>query len=198
MDKKIFIIHSSEIVQSGLSIIIKKLFGIDSVLLGSADDIKNYTSIAKSKIILLLDAIIDQEKISTALEAFSDIDSVTMITIRDRADNEKCNVKCSCCLSIMDATEHIQGLLDPLVQVSDHSSERKASPQLTERELDVVKLIAIGKTNKEIADELYISVHTVISHRKNITEKLGIKSISGITVYAILNNLIDASNLDLE
>lgn len=61
---------------------------------------------------------------------------------------------------------------------------------LSNRETEVLKLIAKGHTNKEIADALYISTHTVITHRKNITEKLNIKSISGLTVYAALKKII--------
>lgn len=66
---------------------------------------------------------------------------------------------------------------------------------LSEREIDILKLVALGYTNKEIAEELYISVNTVITHRKNLTEKLGIKTISGITVYAIMNNLINPDDV---
>lgn len=62
--------------------------------------------------------------------------------------------------------------------------------QLSEREIDVLKAVAHGCSNKEIADKLYISTNTVISHRKNITDKLGIKTIAGLTVYAIMNNII--------
>lgn len=58
-------------------------------------------------------------------------------------------------------------------------------------EKNILKHIALGLTNKEIADKLFISIHTVVTHRKNITQKLGIKSVSGLTVYAILNNLIE-------
>ena len=50
--------------------------------------------------------------------------------------------------------------------------------------------------NKEIADTLSISVNTVITHRRNITHKIGIRSIPGLTVYAILNNLIDISEVE--
>jgi len=64
---------------------------------------------------------------------------------------------------------------------------------LTEREIDVLKKVAQGYANKEIADKLFISINTVITHRKNITEKLGIKTIAGLTVYALMNRLI---NLD--
>ena len=65
--------------------------------------------------------------------------------------------------------------------------------ELSPREIDVISLIAVGKTNKEIADKLNISQTTVITHRKNITEKLGIKSVSGLTIYAIINGYIDTN-----
>lgn len=61
---------------------------------------------------------------------------------------------------------------------------------LSEREIDVLKTVASGYSNKEIADKLCISINTVITHRKNITEKLGIKTIAGLTVYAMMNNYI--------
>ncbi len=69
---------------------------------------------------------------------------------------------------------------------------------LTAREREIVKLIALGYTNQQIADELFISPHTVITHRKNITRKLGIKTISGLTIYAILNNLIKLEDIEGE
>ena len=67
---------------------------------------------------------------------------------------------------------------------------------LTLREKSVVTCIAKGMTNKEIADTLFISIHTVVAHRKNITKKLGIKTVSGLTVYAILNKLVKLDNLE--
>lgn len=73
-----------------------------------------------------------------------------------------------------------------------------AVSSLTERETEVLKLVSLGNASKEIADKLNISTHTVITHRKNITEKLGIKSISGLTVYAILNKIIDTDELSID
>jgi DNA-binding NarL/FixJ family response regulator len=66
---------------------------------------------------------------------------------------------------------------------------------LSDREIDVLKSVALGLSNKEVADHLCISINTVITHRKNITSKLGIKSISGLTVYALLNNIIQAEEV---
>jgi DNA-binding NarL/FixJ family response regulator len=67
--------------------------------------------------------------------------------------------------------------------------------ELSKREIDVLVAVAKGMMNKEIADQMNISIHTVISHRKNITRKTGIKSVSGLTVYALLNNLIEENDL---
>ena len=67
--------------------------------------------------------------------------------------------------------------------------------QLSERETEVLILLSKGLSNKEIADNLNISVHTAISHRKNLTQKTGIKSQSGLTIYALSNNIISLENL---
>ena len=73
--------------------------------------------------------------------------------------------------------------------------EKTEDVELSKREIDVLVAVAKGMMNKEIADQMNISIHTVISHRKNITRKTGIKSVSGLTVYALLNNLIDEKDL---
>ncbi len=68
--------------------------------------------------------------------------------------------------------------------------------ELSDREIDVLKLLIEGFSNKEIADKLFISTHTVISHRKNIVHKTGIKSLPGLTVYAITKNISSISLLN--
>ena len=67
---------------------------------------------------------------------------------------------------------------------------------LSEREKDVLIEIVKGLSNKEIADALCISIHTVITHRKNITRKLNIHSTAGLTIYAIVNKLINLNGLE--
>ena len=74
----------------------------------------------------------------------------------------------------------------------------KDEPQeLSTRERDVLIQVVRGLSNKEIADVLCISQHTVVSHRKHITAKLNIHSTAGLTIYAIVNHLIDLNSLDL-
>ena len=71
----------------------------------------------------------------------------------------------------------------------------RAEHELSTREIEVLVLVTKGLINKEIADKLNISLTTVITHRKNITEKLGIKSVSGLTIYAVLNGYIEADRI---
>ncbi len=66
---------------------------------------------------------------------------------------------------------------------------------LSEREKDVVRALAQGMSNKEVAEYLYISLNTVLTHRRNIARKLQIHSPAGLTIYAIVNNLIDISSV---
>lgn len=78
---------------------------------------------------------------------------------------------------------------------SESTDSCEDSCTLSDREIDVLKAVALGCPNKEIADKLFISINTVITHRKNITSKLGIKTISGLTVYALMNHIIKAEEV---
>lgn len=88
--------------------------------------------------------------------------------------------------------DNIQSIQSKLKTVLSPETEKEGNDNfdLSIREKEVLVAVAKGKTNKEIADELNISIHTVMTHRKNITGKTGIKSISGLTVYALINNLV--------
>jgi len=89
---------------------------------------------------------------------------------------------------INDSSKKISNTLGSLF--TSKSKSQANDEELSLRECEILKEVALGKTNKEIAEELFISTHTVITHRKNITKKLNIKTVSGLTVYAILNNII--------
>lgn len=76
------------------------------------------------------------------------------------------------------------------------ASLKDITEELSDREKDVLIQVVRGLSNKEIADVLCISMHTVVSHRKHITRKLNIHSTAGLTVYAIVNHLVDINNLE--
>lgn len=90
-------------------------------------------------------------------------------------------------ISIYDSPETIaQKIRKPMIE----STEKDLPELLSEREIEVLRQLVAGKTNKEIADALSISTHTVITHRKNISHKTGIKSVPGLTIYAVVNHLL--------
>ena len=66
---------------------------------------------------------------------------------------------------------------------------------LSDREIEVLSLIAQGYINKEIGNQLNIGLTTVISHRKNIVEKLGMKSVSALTIYAVMHGYVDINKI---
>lgn len=90
-----------------------------------------------------------------------------------------------------------------MLQQHAHSGGRKLPPLppvlqqkvLTNREIEVMSLIVQGFINKEIADKLNIGLSTVITHRKNIMEKLGIKSVSALTIYAVTHGYVDINKI---
>lgn len=100
---------------------------------------------------------------------------------------------------IIELTDNKQKVVNKLLNIlnnNDDSSSQNESVELSNREEDVLVCVAKGMTNKDISEVLNISVHTVITHRKNIVKKTGIKSVSGLTVYALLNNLVEESEIN--
>ena len=75
----------------------------------------------------------------------------------------------------------------------DDTGKETVTPEyaLGDRKNDIIRCVAKGKSNKEIAEELFISVHTVATHRRNISSKLGIHSAAGLTIFALINNHVD-------
>ncbi len=108
--------------------------------------------------------------------------------------------------------EGLLNLFDAIIQITDspasiiHTiaklteedcicSDNTSGNGLSNREKEVLIELVNGLSNKEIADKLHISTHTVISHRKNISQKAGIKSVAGLTIYAITQNIISIEDI---
>ena len=97
------------------------------------------------------------------------------------------------CIGIYDNAARIVQKLRSALE-SNAENPKSDINELSGRERDILTAVAKGMTNKEIADAFNISIYTVISHRRNISQKLGINSIPGLTVYAIMNKLVDISD----
>lgn len=99
-------------------------------------------------------------------------------------------------LNISDSPHKIISTLQMFLLNSNNKDDESIQENLSIREIDVLKLLVEGNANKEIASKLNISTNTVISHRKNISFKTGIKSVSGLTIYSIVNKIISIDSFN--
>ena len=143
-------------------------------------------------------------------ETLSDLKNLIMKSLPDVCDNRQ---RIAVLLSIYhlehDLDHHTcieDEVLVPMVRLLEtpgsyptstpSARQDEAREALSEREKEILVSVAQGLLNKEIADRHNISINTVITHRKNITRKIGIKTVPGLTAYAILNNLIDINSIE--
>ena len=106
-----------------------------------------------------------------------------------------------CLCTNVPETELVRSLL--LLQRHAHPDGKNLPPMphmlqqqvLSNREIEVLSLIVQGYINKEIADTLNIGLSTVVTHRKNIMDKLGMKSVSALTIYAVTNGYVDINKI---
>ena len=106
----------------------------------------------------------------------------------------------SLCINVPES-ELIRSLLMLEQHAHGHGQNLPAMPKvlqqkiLSDREIEVMSLIVQGFINKEIADKLNIGLSTVITHRKNIMDKLGLKSVSALTIYAVMHGYVDINSI---
>ena len=95
-------------------------------------------------------------------------------------------------INIYDSPDEIKHKLERLNAEVLPDDEQQS---LSSREKEIVVCVVKGMTNREIADRLFLSTHTVITHRRNIARKLQIHSASGLTIYAIVNKLVELGDI---
>ena len=93
-------------------------------------------------------------------------------------------------ISIFDDLDILSRKIAGLLNVASEEEETDNQDTLSQREKEIVVCVVKGMTNKEIAEKLFLSIHTVITHRRNISKKLQIHSAAGLTIYAIVNKLV--------
>ncbi|MBK8968935.1 MAG: hypothetical protein IPM36_20125 [Lewinellaceae bacterium] len=94
-------------------------------------------------------------------------------------------------IHLNDNREKIKATVNKLLaDPADQSGANTGGDTLSARETEVLRLLVRGNSTKKIAEALFISTHTVNAHRKNIIRKLDIQTVSGLTIYAVLNNII--------
>ncbi len=101
-------------------------------------------------------------------------------------------------MTILDDPRTVSDLISRLLhQGKEDQDDEPEQESLSQREKEIIVCVVKGMINKEIADKLNISIHTVITHRRNISRKLQIHSPSGLTIYAIVNKLVELNEIKL-
>lgn len=193
--QKILLIEPSEIIAEGFRAIVGKSpeFEITSTLPNPAF----YNNISvKPNIIVINPTVINYDERFDIRSYFcSNNENITIVALTSSNLEEGVMRQYDGCINIYDTTMRIIQKLQSAVEEAQQNPKNDHN-ELSSRERDILVAVAKGKTNKEIADEYNISIYTVISHRRNISRKLGINSIPGLTVYAIMNKLVDMSDFN--
>lgn len=101
-------------------------------------------------------------------------------------------------INIYDSADEIRHKLERLhTPPAVEGAENEEQQTLSVREKEIVVCVVKGMTNREIADRLFLSTHTVVTHRRNIARKLQVHSASGLTIYAIVNKLVELNDIKL-
>ncbi|MBQ7941566.1 MAG: helix-turn-helix transcriptional regulator [Muribaculaceae bacterium] len=196
MKRSVLIIEPSEIIYKGLSDVINA--GTTLTVLQQIDCVDNIdVSIAclKPDVVIANPTLFHHQKHETGNHISGLLPGVPVLALVYQYVENDVLLQYDAVIDIRDTAGKISRTITAAYS-SEKQDESQDSTELSEREKDVLVLIAKGQMSKEIADNLNISVHTVISHRKNITRKTGIKSIAGLVAYALLNNLIDSSEIE--
>ena len=195
MSNRIIICEASEIITNGLYEIIQGMSGFDVVMrLDSPESLTEKLLVSDANILIINPLLMGFDGQNMVSQWVKENPQLVRIALVTTYMDELALKNFDGIIGINDSKLKIINKLNQIAQSSD-KNEKPDDVELSKREIDVLVAVAKGLMNKEIADQMNISIHTVISHRKNITRKTGIKSVSGLTVYALLNNLIDETEV---
>ena len=195
-DKKIIIVEPSPIVSAGLASYFDDMKQVSIVSqLDRIDRMEEKLAAYNPDILIINPLLIAYDTNEHFLKICRDFSNVIPVALVTSYVDTGILKQFKDVIEINDSKQKVVTKIFNLLSDNKLTQDKPESVELSNRETDVLVALVKGLTNKEISDKLYISVHTVITHRKNIVRKTGIKSVSGLTVYALLNNLVDESEI---
>lgn len=196
--KKVLLIMPSRIIARGIEAVLSELgeFRVEGILSDLSHASEARLRNMDADVIMIDPVVFDYVSRMNVRSRISEYSAATVVAFKSIPMDEEQLKQYDGVVDLYD---------DPVTVVRklrDSLSSREEAPDseeydLSVREREILVCVAKGMLNKEIADFYNISIHTVITHRKNITRKTGIKTVAGLTVYALLNNLIDPGSIDL-
>lgn len=187
---KIIVICNSDIILKGLADILAGCNSNEVILLHEPNELIDYPHLL-GYILLIMPLNVFEENNVFLNKILSNTNEIKHLHL----SNEEKPESFTMAINIHDNYSLIVSKVNDLLSSFGTKNDNVKITELTKREIDVLQLVGKGLANKEVADKLCISIHTVISHRKNISEKTGIKSASGLTMYAVLKKIIDIDEI---
>ena len=191
---KISIAETSAIVRSGMMFILKHL-DLPSVKVTEIDDTSQITAIVSSSgadILIVNPALLGPVTLQH-IKNKSGCKNLMCVALQLSLTDTSVLKTYNESISLYDTPEQIKDKLHNLIKNRDIAEPQ--SEMLSNREKEIIVCVVKGMTNKQIADSLFLSTHTVMTHRRNIASKLQIHSPAGLTIYAIVNKLVDLADI---
>ena len=173
---RVLIASSSIIIRSGIAAALKRMheLNIQSVEISTPEMLEHYVTLHTPDMILIDPNFGGWFDLTGFRETYNNLTNVKFVAI---------------IANVID-NSHLKDYHEKQTQEND-------TEPLSQREKEIITYVVKGLTNKEIADKLCLSVHTVITHRRNIARKLQIHSPAGLTIYAIVNKLVELKDVEL-
>lgn len=195
---KILLIEKSPIVAKGLQSMLQECAHMEVVaVLTDLDRLQERLIAQNPDVIILNPSLIDFSKRQSFKSLIQEAANIPIVALVYAYFEKQWLNNFDAVIDISDDRSRIEKKINDVIHIENGHNESADVYELSDREREVLIELAKGLMNKEIATKLHISIHTVMTHRKNIIRKTGIKSTAGLAVYAMLNNLVEESELGL-
>jgi DNA-binding CsgD family transcriptional regulator len=193
---KVAVAESSVVIRSGLSAALRRLpsIKIQAVEVASTISLNDCMRMQKPDILIVNPYFGEFFNIDEFRQKYIE-NNVRIVALKCVYIDNMILSKYDTVISVFDDLDVIAERLNGLRLKDEDEDADGEQDVLSQREKEIVICVVKGMTNKEIAEQLFLSIHTVITHRKNISKKLQIHSVSGLTIYAIVNKLVELSDI---
>lgn len=196
---KIVVAEASIIIRSGVSAVLKRIPNLDihPIEVNSVEALSHYAHLHQPDMVIINPSFVGWFNLPAFKAEHPRLTGVKYIALISSVTNNNVLKEYDERFSICDDLDIIATKLNGLLRGDEEEEEEKdnESDTLSQREKEIVTCVVKGMTNKAIADKLFLSIHTVITHRRNIARKLQIHSPAGLTIYAIVNKLVELSDI---
>ncbi|MFI3292023.1 MAG: response regulator transcription factor [Rikenellaceae bacterium] len=196
MSKRIHIIvaESSTIIRCGVVTLLQRATNLESDV-AEVGDVANISLLTKNQKpdLLIVNPVQLGSFSPSTLRSELGNESLRIVALQSSFADQTLLQGYDDVISIYDSADSITEKIVATIKLDDSESDTKK--ELSVREREIIVCVVKGMTNKQIADALCLSTHTIIAHRRNIASKLQIHSPSGLTIYAIVNKLVDIGDI---